>query len=119
MNGNHIVFGALLAAGGALNASAAEHYMVSAQLGHDGSVFASPKLLVESGSTVRMKQTGDDGYALTLMATDAGDGMIQIETTLDCKYGSVRPTVKTQSGQTTRISIDGVQIELLATRVTI
>ena len=95
---------------------AAGRYAVSAQLSHQGEVFASPSAVVSEGEPATIEVAGADGYRLVLTVKEVDADRIEVAASLDSARGSMTPNVVVEPGATARVQAGDVGLALVVRR---
>lgn len=93
-------------------ASASGRYVVSAELSHQGDVFASPVVTVEAGAPATVRVSGSDAFTLTIEAKGSGAGRIQVAASVDSKQGVMAPTMLVEPGVPASVRVGDLGLTL-------
>ena len=98
------------------DAAGGQSYQVTAQLSHNGAIFASPSFLVLEDQPGNFEVSGPDGYKLMLTLTDLDSNQIKVVSNLRSSHGHIEPTVVVHPGKTASVSVGEIGITLLVQR---
>ena len=93
-----------------------QRFKLELDVSHMGKAIGSPTVIVREGVPGSVEVTGPNGYKITFIATDAGEGKIKIATTFASPEGSSSPTVIVKDGQSGSISDGRFEFNFVATR---
>lgn len=113
----HRFFGFMLVVlWGSQPAFAAESWLVTASLRHDGREFARPSVVVDGNTSATIESSGPDRYTLSLVASGQPDDAVKVDVKLDTDRGELNPTVVVKRGEPGLITMGPLAIELTVQR---
>ena len=95
---------------------AADRFEISARLVHAGTEFGEPRMLVSDGQQASVETLGEGAYSLVVTPSTLPDGQVKVVSSVRSQYGAMTPTVTTELGQRSTISIGELELQLVVTR---
>ena len=105
---------AMLTIGLCGTAAAADTYKVSAQLSHQGRVFASPVVVAHEGEPAKISVRGENGYTLQLTVVPAPEGKLSVAANLKSSLGDMAPAVVVEPGKQASMSVGDMAMSITA-----
>lgn len=94
-----------------------QRFEIAFDISENGKPVGTPTVIVREGVAGSIAISGSDGYKLTFTASDAGDGRIKIDTTLETGGQSSSPAVIVEDGQAGVIHDGRYELAFVVSRV--
>lgn len=106
----------LLALSVSFPAHASGLFAVSAELSHQGKVFAAPSAVVREGEPASVEASGADPYRLGFTVRELAANEIEVVATVDSPHGMMAPTVVVRPAVPASIDVGDIGLKLTVKR---